>query len=353
MNKTELTISNKTILRIVGVVIVALLGLRAIAELRHPITLVLVAFFLAMALNPAVKWLSTHVMPKSKRSTATAAAFVSLIVVLVTFFSLVIPPLVSQVVDFVQTVPDKVQSLKTQDSPVGRFVRSQNIESQIDKFATDFSSRISVSPVLDTAERIGGSIVSIFAVLAMTFMMLNEGPRWVNFATALLPEKKRSHTKKLVSRMYSMVTGYVNGQLITSSIAAFFLFVMLVITSNVMNVSVNAAALAGIMFIFGLIPMIGNPIGAFIVFLACVLSSFNLALAMIVYFAIYAQIENLTLQPYIQSKQNELTPLTVFVAALFGVSFGGIVGALFAIPVAGCIRILALDQIERRGIRSR
>jgi predicted PurR-regulated permease PerM len=117
------------------------------------------------------------------------------------------------------------------------------------------------------------------------------------------------------------------------------------------HVSVNAVALAGIVAIFGLIPLIGNPIGYATVVLACLLTSTNLAIIVAIFFLIYAQIENVTLQPYVQSKQNELTPLTVFISALLGISFGGIIGALFAIPIAGCVRILLIDWTERKGYR--
>ena len=69
---------------------------------------------------------------------------------------------------------------------------------------------------------------------------------------------------------------------------------------------------------------------------------------MLIYFIVYQQIENATIQPYIQAKKNQLTPLLVFVSALIGVGFGGILGAFVAIPVAGCIKILLEDQFEKR-----
>lgn len=346
--KTEITISNRTVLRVIGIIAVTILAVRATISLAHPLTLILIAFFLALALNPAVSWVA-HRLKNKNRTLATALAFTSVLVVLISFFSLVIPPLVGQVGDFVKDVPSTVQNLKTQDSPVGRGVRKYGLDTKIDEFAHDFSSRIGPKPILDTAGRVGETLVSIFAVLAMTFMMLNEGPTWLGRIFAVVPANQRSHKKELLRKMYGMVTGYVNGQVIMATIAASFLLVTLLIVSSLMNVSVNAVALAGIVAFFGLIPMIGNPLGAFVVIFACLLSSFNLALIMLVYFLVYFQIENVTLQPYIQSKQNELTPLTVFVSALLGISYGGIIGALFAIPLAGCARILLIDWAASRG----
>lgn len=346
-SKTEIVVSNHTVLRVLGLIVVAYLGVQSVISLERPITLILIACFLALALNPAVSWISKRLKRKN-RSLATATAFITVLAILISSFSVVIPPLARQVGDFIETVPSTVQNLKTQDSPIGRGIRRYGLDSRIDEFSHDFSKRIEPKPLLDTAGRIGEAIVSTLAVLAMTFMMLNEGPAWKRRLLDIMPEEQRQHREKLLTRMYSMVTGYVNGQLIMATIAASFLLVMLLVTSTLLSVSVNALALAGIMAIFGLIPMIGNPIGAFIVVLACLLSSFNLAIIMIVYFLIYFQIENITLQPYIQSKQNELTPLTVFVSALLGISYGGIIGALFAIPIAGCLRILLIDWMANR-----
>lgn len=348
-NKIEATISNRTILRVVALVLAAYLTVRISLHLTHPITLVLVSAFLAMALNPAVHWISSKLGRKTKRSTATALAFLLVIGVVIGFFSLVLPPLVNQIGSFIEDVPQTVQNVKTQDSPVGRTVRRYKLDTQIDNFSSDFSSKISARPVLATAGRIGGTLVSTLAVLAMTFMMLNEGPAWVERVMSVQPDKRRQHRRVLLGRMYSMVTGYVNGQIIMAVIAGAFCLVALLISSSVLHVTVNAVALAGILAIFALIPMIGNPIGSIFVVIGCLLVSLNLAVIIIIYFLLYFQIENITLQPYIQSKQNELTPLTVFVAALLGISFGGILGALFAIPVAGCVRIVLLDWFNKKG----
>jgi predicted PurR-regulated permease PerM len=342
--KVELTISNKTIFRVLAMIGIALLSVKLVSALSQALTLILIAAFLAMALNPAVSRLA-KAFGQGRRTAATAVAFFSVIIVLVVYLSLVIPPLVRQVGDFVDTVPETIQDLKNQNSPVGRAIRQYNMDTRLDDFARDFGSRLEAKPVIDTAGRIGGGIVSTLAVLAMTFMMLNEGPAWIARMQMVVPLRKRKHSKELLNRMYGMVTGYVNGQLIMATIAAALLLVVLLIASSLLHVSVNAVALAGIMAIFGLVPMIGNPIGAFIVVGACLLSSFNLAIFIAIYFVVYMQIENMTLQPYVQSKQNDLTPLTVFVSALLGISYGGILGALFAIPIAGCIRILLLDWI--------
>jgi predicted PurR-regulated permease PerM len=77
-------------------------------------------------------------------------------------------------------------------------------------------------------------------------------------------------------------------------------------------------------------------------------SSVPLAITMLVYFIVYQQIENVTIQPYFQSRKNDLSPMLVFIAALLGIGFGGLLGGFVAIPVAGCIKILLEDWLEDR-----
>jgi predicted PurR-regulated permease PerM len=127
-----------------------------------------------------------------------------------------------------------------------------------------------------------------------------------------------------------------------------FAAITLFILSKIFDAPVNAIALGGIVGLFALLPLIGTTIGAVIAVLACLLVSMPMAIAAAVYFVIYQQIENVTIQPYIQSRSNNLTPLSVFIGALIGVGFGGFLGAVVAIPVVGCIKVFLDDYLKGR-----
>ena len=179
-------------------------------------------------------------------------------------------------------------------------------------------------------------------------MMLVEGPAWIKLYLGTLQQHQRERQQKILGRMYRAVTGFVNGQVILAAVAGFFAFVALEVASHIVDVSINAVALAGIVAVFGIIPLFGNPIAASFVILGSLLSSITLGLIMAIYFLIYFFIENHTFQPYIQSRLNELTPLMVIIAALIGVGFGGILGAIIAIPAATTIKIVLEDHFEHR-----
>lgn len=343
------TISNRTLIRIIALIILAGLVITFFRNISQPLTLIFLSLFLALALNPAVSWIAGRLKSKS-RVRATAAAYILVILIVIGFFSLTVPPLVKEVREFINDAPRIAANFRNQDSSIADLARRYGINDQIQNITNDLSSRLSDirGPVWNTSKRIGATFVSIVAVLVMTFMMLIEGPMWLEKLWRTMPKNKRAHNKQLAEKMYGMVTGFVNGQLILAIVASVFALFALLISSTILDVSINAVALAGIVAIFGLIPLIGNPLAAAIVIIACLFNSVALAVVMLIYFIVYAQIENATLQPYIQSRASDLTPLIVFIAALIGIGFGGIIGALVAVPVAGCIKILIEDYFARR-----
>ncbi len=347
----SLSISHRTIAKVIFWIIATLLAYRFIGQITHALTLLFISFFLALALNPVVSMISNRLRIK-KRGGATAAAYFLVIVIIVGFFALVIPPLVSQGREFINEVPTLVSDFQQKDNPISRSINRYNLEEKVTKGASDFANNYSDfgSTVVDTGKRVAGLFVSALIVLTATFMMLVEGPKWLDKMFALMPKNKRAHRKMLAKKMYRAVSGFVNAQVIMAVIAGSFALLALIIATSLLDVTVNVVALAGIVAMLGLIPMLGNPISSAIVLLVCLANSVELALVMLIYFIVYYQIENMTVQPLIQSKLSELTPLLVFVAALIGVEFAGILGAFVAIPVATCIKILLNDQLDKRGI---
>lgn len=345
--KVVVSVTNKTIVRTIFWIVATIILYKFIGRISHGLTLIFASFFLALALNPVVSWISRHLKIRS-RVWATGIAYLMAVIVLTLFFLLVIPPLVRQTRTFISTVPDTIQNFQAQDSKLARAAKRYNIDQKITKSAKDFASHYSNygSTALDTGKRVLEAVASIVAVLVMTFMMLVEGPRWLELFWGVMPAARREHHKRIANKMYRGVTGFVNGQVILAIVAGFFAFLMLEIAGHIEHASINPVALAGIVAVFGLIPLFGNPLAAIIVILACLINTVSMGLTMLVYFVVYFFIENHTFQPYIQSKLNELTALTVFVAAILGVGFGGLLGAIIAIPTASAIKVLVEDYFE-------
>lgn len=344
----RVTVSNRTILRIVLLILLTYIALKFVIKVDRILELVFLSLFLSIALNPAVTWIARNLKIKS-RSIATTLAYLLVVVVISGFFALVLPPLVKQTKTFAGNLPGNISSLKQPNSAAGRFVKHYKLTNEINNLSIDVSNHTSnlAAPVWSTASKIGEFLASTLIVFVLTFMMIVEGPIWIERYSKLRFKKHDWH-KDLASKMYRIITGYVNGQILLALIAGLVTLVSLVIVTNILNVSVNDVALAGIIIFTGLIPMIGHIIGSIVVVIACLFVSWPLALIMGIILLIYIELASVTIQPYIQSKYNELSPMLVLIAALLGISAGGILGAFVAIPLAGCAKVAFKQYLSHR-----
>jgi len=346
-DEVELTISNRTLIRVLLIVVSFWIFLLAIRQAADALILIFISIFLALALNAPVHWIAKHLPGKSRgsRKLATGVSFLLIILFLGAFIASIVPPLVRQTNHFIRAVPGLIEDARTDDNSIGRFVRRNNLGGQIDKLSDELSGRIDNigSTALSTASWLSGSLFALLTVLVLTFMFLIEGPKWLRLFHKLIPVESRDHAQKLTLDMYKVIRGYVNGQVLLAAIAAILILVPMVI----LNISYPVALMV-IVFICGLIPMVGHFIGATIVTLIAFFTSPWSAVIILTYYILYQQIENYIIQPNIQANTTNMSPLLVFISVLIGVNFGGLLGGLVAIPVAGCIRLLLLDYLQSR-----
>lgn len=347
----EFTVSNRTILRIVISAILAIIFFAAVKHSVHTLTLIGVAVFLSLALNAPVHWLAEHLPGRIRgsRSFATGFSIVVVLVLLGAFLSVVVPPLVKQTSDFVQSAPKLVEQVRDQNSSLGKFVRQHHLEGQVNKLSKQLSNRVGNigGTAVTTLSHIGSSLFATLTVIVLTVMMLAEGPRWRRIFEQLVPPRHHARTKRLARDMHRVIQGYVNGQVLLAAIASVLIVPMLFI----LHVS-NPLALMVVIFICGLIPMVGHTIGAVIVTFVALFHSLTAAIIILAYYILYQQIENYVVQPRIQANATNMSALLVFISVIVGANFGGLLGALVAIPIAGCIRVAVLDYLESRNILS-
>lgn len=327
----------------------SLLLISAVRQAAHALTLIFLALFLALALNAPVHWIAERLPGKKRgsRTLATAVSFFVVVLFLGVFLASIVPPLVRQTSNFIESIPGLIDDLHDRDSTLGRYVDRYNLEDHVDKLqaqATDWAASVTGGAV-GTVGRIGSSVVSTLTVLVLTYMMLIEGPRWIRLGRRLTPNRREAHFESLARSMYKVIKGYVNGQVLLAALAAVLVLPVLLI----MDVSYPFALMV-VVFICGLIPMVGHTIGAILVSLVALFTSPIAALVVFSYYILYQQIENYAVQPKIQSNSTDMSPLLVFASVIIGVSFNGLLGGLVAIPLAGCLRILVLDYLQRKNL---
>ena len=342
-------VSNRTLVRVFLVATAFIIGLMAIKQAQTALILIFTAFFLALALNAPVHWLAQRLPGKRRgnRTLATAISFFVVIAVLIGFFASIVPPLVRQTSNFISAAPELIDNARSQDSAIGEFIRRYNLESQVDKFSSQLGDRLkdSTGAAVSSLSKLGSSIFSMLAILALTFMMLIEGPRWLRLFEDIVPDAHHPRLRRLMADMYRVVKGYVNGQVTLAAIAA----VLLLPAMFILGISYPIALMV-VVFICGLIPLVGHTIGAVIVTTVALFHSPVSAIIILAYYILYQQIENYVIQPRVQANSTNMSPLLVFMSVIIGVNFGGLFGGLVAIPVAGYIRIFVLDYLQRKHI---
>ena len=357
--KVKIEIDTKTFIRFWMVVIGFFLAGLAIWRAKDALILVLISLFLALALNQPVTRIA-RILPNAKknRGRATAVAYLIIIVILGLFIRFVVPPVIEQTSKFIDNLPQVIEEASRQYNGLEEFAKSHNVNiqqytDQVVQSIRDYSSDLTKDlsgVVFGSINAIINGIFTMFVVLVMTFLMLVEGPEWLNKLWALYDDKtKMKKHRKVTSRMYKAVSGFANGQLLVSAIAGAMGVIVVFILSLFMEVPSNLAIPAGVIITFiGLTPMFGATIAGAITSLIIGINSIPAGIVFLIYFVIYQQIENNIISPMVQAKTNKLSALLVIISLTIGMYALGLLGALISIPAASCVKILFEEYFLER-----
>ena len=353
--KVKIEIDTRTFVRFWLVVIGFALAALVIYRARTALFIIAAALFLAIAISPVVNRLA-KILPSKSRVLSTAISYFVVIAVLGAIIFLVIPPIIDQTSKFAQNVPNLIDSTTKQYAGLNSFISNYKLQPEFDSFtqsiktaATEFASGI--GSVLITGI---GSVLSIVAmtilILVLAFLMLVEGPVWLNRLWSIYNDKSlMDNHQNILSRMYGVVTGYVTGQLAIAAIAGVVAGVAVFVLCLLFNITASLAIPASaIVFVFALVPMFGETVGAIIVSLLLALNSVTVGIIFLAFFILYQQVDGNFILPKIQSKQIDLSALAILVSVAIGLYLFGPVGGIISIPIAGCIRVLADDFFARR-----
>jgi predicted PurR-regulated permease PerM len=338
------TFRPRTILVALGVVLFVGLVLALVYLAWHVITWILIAVFLAAALNPAVEWLERR---NIRRGLAAAIVFVSALLVLTGVGFAVIPPLIRQVQEFVEAVPGLVEDITKGRGPFGFLERDYQIVDRIEQAIEERGAGgvLGVTePALAVAQSVLTAVVGVLTVAFLTFFMLLEGPRTVDKFLGFLPESTAVRWKRVGADIYRTIGGYVTGNLLISAIAAIATTIVLLAVGSDYSV-----ALGLVVALLDLIPLAGATLAAILVSVVILVElGWVHALIVAAFFILYQQVENHVLQPLIYGRTVQLSPLAVLIAVLIGAELAGILGALAAIPTAGSIQAIGRELLEYR-----
>ncbi|MBA2615640.1 MAG: AI-2E family transporter [Actinobacteria bacterium] len=342
LEERVVTFRPRTIFIVLGVAILVALLLVLVYLAWHVITWILIAVFLAAALNPAVTFLERRGLG---RGIAAGIVFLAALLAVSGLGFVVVPPLVDQVRQFVDAVPDLVEDITKGRGPLGFLERDYGIVERV-RAAVEKQGAGGVlgitTPALAIAQSVVTAVVGTVTVAFLTLFMLLEGPRTVERFLGLLPKSTATRWSRVGGDIYRTIGGYVTGNLLISIVAGVCTTIVLLLVG-----SDYAVALGLVVAVLDLIPLAGATLAAILVSLV-ILVELGWVQALIVagFYVVYQQLENHVLQPVVYGRTVQLSPLAVLIAVLIGAELAGVLGALAAIPMAGSIQAVGREVLE-------
>lgn len=332
----RIDISGRTLARIVIAALLTLAAMWLIASLGDVIVMVLLAVVIAVVLSVFVNWLERKGV---KRGLAALLSLVGVLLVVGGVLAITIPPLVTELSEFLANLPSTAEGLRA------RLSGSPEIYNAI----VNAVERLRHNPaeLLSGALEFGFGVASvIFAgvlLLTLALYFLIDGDRVRAAVLRLTPREYRARVEATLNGTAEVIRAYFIGQTIVSSIFAVFTFLLL----TVLDVP-YAAVFAALAFFLDAIPNIGATLANVIpATVALATRGVTIALVVVAAVLVYQQIENNVIQPRVLSGRLKVPSVLTLIAILAGGKLLGVLGVILAIPLAGMLPVLERIWITR------
>ncbi len=330
---------------VLGVLLAVVAALGFVFLAQKGLTVITIALFLALALNPAVEFFQRRGLG---RGLAVAVVYVIAFIVFLLLGLVFLPPLITQISHFVNSLPDLIRDLTGGRGPLGLLERRFHVVEQVRKLTSQGSKSFSGAalPALGIAKSVATTLANLVIITFLVLFMLLEGPSWRRTFTDLVPDTRRPAVDRMASGVYKSVSGFVSGNLLASLLAGAFVTIVLLVVRVPYPFPLGLFAA-----IIELIPFIGPAVVTVLLTLVALTVGPVSAIIVFALMLVYHLIEGHTIRPLIYGRALKLSPLAVLVAIILGTEIAGILGALAAIPVAGSIQAIIRELLDQRDDR--
>lgn len=320
--------------------LLALVVMRSLAAASQTFVLIIIALFLAMGLNPAVEALRSRGLNRGK---AVTTIFMLVIIFVGLFAWLVIPPVVTQGAELINRAPALLNDLKHNSTIASLNTHYGIVDTlQVKLRAITKDGTLIVSAfggVVGVGKTVLSGTFSSLTVLVLTLYFLISLPTMTELGLRLVPATRRDRVSRLAYAIIARIGAFVGSQITISFLASIFVLIL----GSLLGLP-SPIALAMIILVCGLIPLIGHFIGCSIVTIIALTQSIPTGLIAFLAYVLYVQIENYVITPKIMKKSLSVPGAVTIIAALLGSSLLGLVGALLAVPLAAAV-ILILEEV--------
>ena len=314
--------------------------LRALASASQVFVIILVALFLATGLNPAVEAIRRR---GTSRTTAVAIIFIGVLVFVGLFLALVVPPLVRQSAHLIDIAPSLLQDLKANPRIAAlneHYAFIDTLQKKLASITSDGTLLVSAfGGVIGVGKTVLSGTLTGLTILVLTLYFITSLPEATAIALKMVPASRRPRIALLTEAIIARVGAFVGSQILVSAMASIFVTAMSLVLGLPSPITIGI-----IIFICGLVPLIGHFLGCTIVTLIAATQSVTIGIIAFVAYVLYVQVENYVVTPRIMKRTLAVPGAVTIISALIGTSLLGLVGGLLAVPVAASI-ILILEEV--------
>ena len=319
----------------------AILLALAVRELKSVIVLLLVAIFIAVGLNPIVEWMERKGL---RRPWAVLIVTLGVLGLMALFIVALVPVLRDQINAIIDNSPGWLDSFRRNHTVRDLDGKYHIINKLTKKLEDPNLAQSAFGSLYSVGLAVLSALFNAFLLFVLTLYFLAALPQIKGSLYALAPASRRERVTHLGDEILRRMGGYVAGAFVVALCAGTSTFVFL----EIGGLGTYALALALVVMILDVIPLVGATIGAVIVIIIGFANSLGLGIACIIFYVIYQQLENYVIYPRVMRSSVDVPGIVTVVAVLLGGTLLGVVGAILAIPVAAAILLLVKEVVLRR-----
>ncbi|GAA1264149.1 AI-2E family transporter [Streptomyces javensis] len=303
---------------------------------------ILIAFFLALAIEPAVDRMAARGM---RRGLATGLVFLAILVGTAGFFTLLGSMLADQIITMVQDFPKYLDDVVSwiNDTFHTHLSRLEIQDSLLHSDWLQSYVKNSADNVLDVSAQVLGGLFKTLTVTLFAFYFAADGPRLRRALCSVLPPTRQVEVLRAWEIAVAKTGGYIYSRGLMALISGVAHYILL----EALGVPYAPALAVWVGLISQFIPTIGTYLaGALPMLIAFTIEPWY-ALWVLIFVVIYQQFENYLLQPRITARTVDIHPAVSFGSVIAGTALLGAVGALIAIPATATLQAFLGAYIKR------
>ena len=306
---------------------------QVVSPILHTLVLFALAGVLAFALSGPVDMLTLRI---GNRLLSIVAVYLLVGTLVVGGIILLAGPFVRQASDLASALPQYASDLQARAPELQSTLWSYGIQTDLDEVKAQVATVVEqggtdvLKNLVGTLAEVGGMILDVVLALVISLYLLVDGPRFAARSLALIPRQHRAKALFVQDNVSRVLGGYLRGQLTLAVIIGIVAGVGTALLG--LPYAVVLGVLAGL---FELVPMFGPILSVIPAVVVAVFMPFPTVVWVLLFFLAIQQIENNVLAPRISGHAVGLHPLGAMFALLAGFQLAGLLGGLFAVPLAG------------------